>query len=171
MQLKHLRALCNPDLGSVKKPFIRSYGGHIYTVATQGHAVLAVRGELTTNQKGPPSFFTPMRWRRRVRYEWAPLKAFLLKPRTPDDRGTELVRIAGTVVNAALARRFIRRLDAATVEVAGESGALFRARSAAMKTPGALLIRCDDWIVVVMAIYRPEGTPDVFRGRKVRRRQ
>lgn len=128
-------------------PFLRTHLGELVTVATNGYAMLGVRGKLTRNRRGPPPVVKSMKWGTPTRYCWEPLREFLLTKRKPQDhRGPEPIGVHGCIVDGALIRMYVRKCKGEYVHLSQE------------QTNGwpSLLIDGPDWVVLCMAMVRDD---------------
>lgn len=139
----NLKLLCGH---STPRPMLRSYRGVAWTVATNGHALLAVKGRLCRSMGGPDlRQCVDQQWRNRLRVDWKRLREFLataVDP-LPDSKDMEPVDINGVRLNRLLAAKFTRGLKAETVTISSSASTLDG-------VPAALRIDGPDWFVVVM---------------------
>jgi hypothetical protein len=138
-------------------PFLRTYRGHVWTVATNGHGLVATRERLTSNVDGPA-----FRLRQLGPFERRPLivkvdrlRAFLDIARKPlGDRVTEPVRVAGVVLNRLLLRRLLRPVPSGPVKLRAEDSDI---------EPLALRIEGRGVLVICMGM-RVDSVRATFRG-------
>lgn len=147
--------------GYERPPYLRTYRGAVWTVATNGHALIAVRERLTENLDGPL-----VRIRELGKFERTPvvveldsLRRFLDIDRKPigdvsSNEAAEPVLVLDAVVNRLLLRRLLKPLPAQSVKLRAELGG---------RRGGALRIDGHGFIAVCMGMVRnaPRAT---FRG-------
>lgn len=134
-------------------PFLRQHNGAVWSVATNGHVLVAIRERLTKNRSGP---LIKLRDIAHVgvggQYvELDRLRSFLREPvkpvrvtRTFDSIEVEPVRIAGVTVRRQLLERALRDLPSGPVRLRAEVG----------PSPTALRIDDHHFIVVCMGLYQ-----------------
>ena len=149
----HLHRLCPPQGHSCSLPFLRRRGKTAWTVATDGCALLVVRGAFTDNVGGPnvrPVF--RMKWNKPRSVKWPRLFAEI-RERAPvsDHRDSEPVKLHGVTLNLALLRRFARGLKADTVTLRASKE---RIKGSTVSTAECLRIDARDWTVLVMAMLQ-----------------
>jgi len=144
--------------GYQRPAYLRTYRGAVWTVATNGHALIAVRERLTDNLDGPL-----VRLRDLGPFERTPLvveidslRAFLAIERKPVETGddAEPVRVAGAILNRLLLGRLLKPLPSGPVKCRCEDSD-FEGRSLRIDGPGFLVI------CMGMVWNRPRAT---FRG-------
>jgi hypothetical protein len=160
-----LEALRRTALGGGREfpPFLRIYRGDVWTVATNGHGLLAVRERLTSNVDGPAFRLRQLGpfERRPILVEVDRLREFLNVSRKPIVAGNdaEPVRVAGVVLNRLLLRRLLRPVPSGPVKLRAEASDI---------EPLALRIEGRGFLLICMGM-RVDSPRATFRGgRRVR---
>jgi hypothetical protein len=141
-------------------PFLRTYRGDIWTVATNGHGLVATRERLTSNIDGPAFRLRQLGpfERRPILVEVDRLRAFLNIARPPlgdvANLVAEPIRVAGVVLNRLLLRRLLRPVPSGPVKLRAEASDI---------EPLALRIEGRGFLVICMGMHvdSPRAT---FRG-------
>lgn len=99
-------------------PVLRMRNGFVWTMATDGCALIAIRGKHTRRIGGPRNIiaqlgaFEPGRLTSRKRFV-----KFLSEPVEENSAGTEMISVAGVKLDRSLIRRLIRGFDCEHVYV------------------------------------------------------
>lgn len=138
--------------GRPMPPFLRQHNGAVWTVATNGHVVVAMRERLTKNVTGPTiklrdiahvgvggDYVELDRLRSFLRESVAPV----VVQRTFSNVEVEPVRIAGVTIERTLLERALRHLPKGAVRIRAEVG----------PTPYAVRIEDHHFIVVCMGLF------------------
>lgn len=138
--------------GRPMPPFLRQHNGAVWSVATNGHVVVAIRETLTKNVEGPTiklrniahvgvggDYVELDRLRLFLRESVAPV----VVPNTFDSVEVEPVRIAGVTVQRPLLKRALRHLPSGPVRIRAEVG----------PSPHAVRIEDHHFIVVCMGLF------------------